>query len=186
MLGFTRCASTACFTQACQYIAGVPLCREHRDELREHFATYVDAAGQPTTWTSKGVVTRSKQHGSQRITKRVRLSPQQSSADPDAEGLLGCVYYVTTRQNPDYIKIGTTRRASERFRALSATGRIRLLVAEPGSRYEESQRHAQFASLRRPGTELFQYTPALVDHVAELRDRYPTYRDLTDVGHEYD
>lgn len=186
MLGFTRCASTACFTQACQYIAGVPLCREHKDELREHFATYIDTDGQPTTWTSKNVVTRSKKQSGLRVTRRVKLSPQQSSADPGDAEALGCVYYVTSRHNPQHIKIGTTRTASERFRSLSATGRVRLLVAEPGGRSEENQRHIQFGSLRIPGTELFRYEQPLIDHVARLRERYPTYRDLTDVGHDYD
>lgn len=186
MLGFTRCASTACFTEACQYIAGVPLCREHRDEMREHFATWVDSDGRPTTWTSKGVVTRTKKQNGPRVTRRVMLSPQQSSADPGDAEVLGCVYYVTTRQDPRYIKIGTTRSASGRFRSLSATGRVRLLVAEPGGRSEENQRHIQFSSLRVPGTELFRYEEPLVGHVASLRQRYPTYRDLTDVGHDYD
>jgi hypothetical protein len=186
MLGFTRCASTACFTQACQFIAGVPLCREHRDELEKHFCAAPKEASPPIGQMSKAVVTRAKRNQGPRITSRVKLSPYQSSVEPGLGESLGCVYYVTTRQASDYIKIGTTRRASERFRALSATGRIRLLVAEPGGRYEESERHRQFASVRQQGTELFRYTEAVGEHIDELRERFPNYRDLTDVGHEYD
>lgn len=99
---------------------------------------------------------------------------------------MGCVYYVTDRKNAEFVKIGTTRRASARFSALSSTGRVRLLVAEPGDSEQEAFRHTQFASLRTPGTELFLYTRQLIDHIAELRNRYPTYRDLTDVGRSYD
>ncbi|MGQ4393744.1 GIY-YIG nuclease family protein [Streptomyces violaceoruber] len=129
-----------------------------------------------------------RQRAEVRITSRVRLSPQQQSTDPATAEDLGCVYYITYRRNDDFVKIGTTTKASQRFRSfVTATGdRPRLLVAEPGGRTQEHQRHSQFDHLRTPGTELFAYTEELLDHIADLRRRFPNYRDLTDVGMSYD
>ncbi|QWA26810.1 GIY-YIG nuclease family protein (plasmid) [Streptomyces sp. JCM17656] len=92
------------------------------------------------------------------------------------------------RRNADRIKIGTTRQARRRFSTLSSqTGdRLRLLVAEPGGRPQEDERHRQFAHLRVAGTEYFHYTSELVDHIGELRQRFPHYRDFTNVGMSYD
>ncbi|MFF3547114.1 GIY-YIG nuclease family protein [Streptomyces platensis] len=98
----------------------------------------------------------------------------------------GIVYYVTWRANDEFAKIGTTIRAKERFRDLSAMGTLRFLVAEPGGNAEETARHRQFAHLRKPGTELFQYTSEIIDHIAELRKRFPYYRDLAEVGRSFD
>ena len=86
------------------------------------------------------------------------------------------------------VKIGTTMKASTRFRTLcSQSGdRLRLLVAEPGGRDQEAYRHRQFAGFRMPGTEYFDYTKEIVDHIAELREQYPFYRNFTNVGRLYD
>jgi hypothetical protein len=122
------------------------------------------------------------------ITSRERLTPTQSSTDPATAAETGCVYYITWRRDDRFVKIGTTLTASRRFKELNGpTGdRVRLLVAEPGSYEQESVRHEQFADLRKPGTELFAYTEKIVDHIAALRDRFPQYRDFTDVGRSYD
>ncbi|MEV5129237.1 GIY-YIG nuclease family protein [Streptomyces sp. NPDC053705] len=98
----------------------------------------------------------------------------------------GVVYYVTWRANDDYVKIGTTTDAKQRFHALSRMGPLRFLVAEPGGTTEELLRHNQFGHLRRDGTELFRYTSEIVDHIAELRRRYPLYREIAEVGRSYD
>lgn len=122
------------------------------------------------------------------ITGRTPLSPQQSSTDPATAEELGCVYYITSRKNAEFVKIGTTKRASQRFKQFTTAigDRPRLLVAEPGGREQEAVRHEQFAQLRKPGTEMFAYTQEIVDHIAHLRNRYPAYRDLTDVCMSYD
>ncbi|MCJ0869686.1 hypothetical protein [Streptomyces sp. AP-93] len=38
---------------------------------------------------------------------------------------------------------------------------------------------------RRCCGEFFEYTDELVDHMAALRDQYPNYRDLAEVGYDY-
>ncbi|MFB7222413.1 GIY-YIG nuclease family protein [Streptomyces sp. NPDC056227] len=204
MLGFTRCASTACFTQASQFIAGVPLCEEHEEEIRQHFAPATEAVfvprpatKQPTKRIGVGpkidmaeIFRLQKEQRASRvyITSRERLTPEQGATDPATAETRGCVYYITWRRDDRFVKIGTTLTASRRFKELNGpTGdRVRLLVAEPGSYEQESARHEQFANLRKPGTELFAYTQQVVDHIAELRDRFPHYRDFTDVGRSYD
>ncbi|WP_158706622.1 GIY-YIG nuclease family protein [Streptomyces alboviridis] len=122
------------------------------------------------------------------VSKRVPLTPAQSAVSPGTAEELGCVYYITWRRDDRFVKIGTTQTASQRFKQLNGpTGdRIRLLVAEPGSYAQESMRHEQFANLRKPRTELFDYTQEIVDHIADLRQRFPHYRDFTDVGMSYD
>lgn len=208
MMGFTRCASTTCFTQADTYVAGVPLCAEHREELRNILcASTPPAAGTANpgrTWSRVAKSYRNpapvapadadppqpadRQQREVRITSRVRLSPHQSATDPGTSELLGCVYYVTTRKNAEFVKIGTTRQASSRFRSLMGNSgeRPRLLVAEPGDREKEGYRHRQFDHIRIDGTEFFRYTDELVDHIGSLRSRFPNYRDFTDVGRSYD
>lgn len=218
MLGFTRCASTACFTQAAEYVCGVPLCEEHKEEIRRYFAPDrnselaipepiampSDLAGSPVAAPAPPARRRGtgpridmaeifrlqqEQRASRvYITSRERLSPAQSATDPATAEETGCVYYITWRRDDRFVKIGTTRGASNRFKQLNGpTGdRVRLLVAEPGSYEQESLRHEQFANLRKPGTELFAYTEEIVDHIAELRSRFPYYRDFTDVGRSYD
>lgn len=188
MLGFTRCASTACFTEASAYIVGIPVCGDHQEELREHFTpkSLVDPVLEPLD--IKGVKKLQKTRSGPRITSRVKLSPQQSAVAPEEAVELGAVYYVTFRGISDRLKIGTTTQASRRFKTLSAQSGslVRFLVAEPGGRYEEAARHREFDHVRIPGTEFFRYTDELVDHIADLRQRYPCYRGLTDVGRSYD
>lgn len=207
MLGFTRCASTACFTAAAEYIAGIPVCPAHKDELQAAFTLarpdadrhgpYVPKSPKPKKLrkgdippaipTPPPAPTR-RAPGEVRITSRTRLTPQQQATDPATATGLGCVYYITWRRDTEFVKIGTTRKASARFKQLtSPTGdRPRLLVAEPGGLEHESFRHSQFASIRKPGTELFLYTDEIVDHIAFLRQQYPDYRGLTDVGRSFD
>ncbi|MEE1812639.1 GIY-YIG nuclease family protein [Streptomyces sp. BE133] len=190
MLGFTRCASTACFTQATEYVCGVPLCGEHLAEMTSHFAP----PPEPPTCSCSAAKTKTakaqpaRRPGEVRITSRVKLSPLQGAVDPATALDLGCVYYVTFRRNPGMVKIGTTTKASTRFRTLcSQSGdRLRLLAAEPGGRDQEAYRHQQFAGLRLQGTEYFEYTKQIVDHIAELRELHPYYRGYTNVGRLYD
>lgn len=204
MTAFTRCASTVCFTQADEYIAGVPLCAEHREQLRKALSASPEPSTPGRTWSRVAKSYRNppavvpvevidpepvkKRARAVRITTRVPLSPEQSATDPETAELLGCVYYITTRKNAEFVKIGTTRQVSSRFKQLmGASGeRPRLLVAEPGSRPEEHARHLQFDHIRVQGTEFFRYTDELVDHIAELRQSFPNYRDFTDVGRSYD
>jgi hypothetical protein len=122
------------------------------------------------------------------ISSREALTPAQSAVAPDTAEEMGCVYYITWRRDGEFVKIGTTQTASRRFKELAGrTGdRIRLLVAEPGGYEQEARRHEQFANLRRPRTELFAYTQEIVDHISMLRQRFPHYRDFTDVGMSYD
>lgn len=190
MLGFTRCASTACFTQADSYIVGIPVCADHQEQLRGHFApkreTLIDSSLEPLDIAAVKKL-QSRQSGP-RITSRRRLSPQQGAVAPDDADQLGAVYYVTFRGVTDRLKIGTTAQASRRFKTFSSQsgGMVRLLVAEPGSRDQEASRHRQFEHVRISGTEFFRYTGELVDHIASLRQQYPHYRSFTDVGHSYD
>lgn len=75
------------------------------------------------------------------------------------------VYYV---QMPgDLIKIGTSRSVRRRMGSLTV-GPDDLLALEPGSVEVESQRHAQFASLRMRRTERFHDAPVLREHIAQL------------------
>lgn len=198
-----RCASTACPLPSGEYIAGIPVCPAHKEALGRAFARLSKPDGRVATagrtWSPAAKSYRSapqkeepgepaeRKRKSARIT-RIRLSPQQSAVDPATAELMGCVYYITTRKNAEHVKIGTTRQASARFKQImGASGeRPRLLVAEPGSLAEESARHVQFNHIRVPGTEFFLYTDELVDHIAELRQRYPRYRDFTDVGRSHD
>lgn len=188
MLGFTRCASTLCFTQAAVFLAGIPVCEEHRSQLEEHFKpkSLIDPNLEPLDLAEVKRL-QAAERARPRVTKRVALSPAQSDAGDDGTGT-GCVYYVTDRQVAEYVKIGTTTSAKERFRNLAhpSGNRPRLLVAELGGREQEAARHRQFAHLRRPGTEMFRYTDELVDHIASLRTRFPQYRSFTNVGHAYD
>lgn len=186
MLGFTRCASTACFTQATKYVCGVPLCDEHTAELRQHFAPV--RTGPKIDMAEIFRIQKEQQASRVCITSREQLTPAQSATDPATAAELGCVYYITWRRDDRFVKIGTTQGAGRRFKQLNGpTGdRVRLLVAEPGSYEQESLRHEQFANFRKPGTELFAYTEQIVDHIAELRIRFPHYRDFTDVGRSYD
>jgi hypothetical protein len=210
MMGFTRCASTACFTQACQYIAGIPVCTDHLEELRTTFLlapkeldrsqpepsvtapppakSLIDPSLAPLDLEAVKRLQTERRPGEVRITSRVRLTPHQGSTDPATSEDLGCVYYITSRKNAEFVKIGTTRKASARFRQLmTPTGeRPRLLVAEPGGREQEHFRHQQFSHIRKAGSELFRYADEIVDHIAALRSQYPNYRDLTDVGRTFD
>lgn len=188
MLGFTRCASTACFTEATSYVIGIPMCDEHRDQVKDHFTPKPLADSRLEKLDIAGVKKLQKKRSGPRITSRVKLSPQQSAVSPEEAETLGAVYYVTFRGTSDRLKIGTTAQASRRFKTLSAQSgdRVRFLVAEPGGRDQEAHRHRQFGHIRIPGTEFFHYTDELVDHIADLRQRYPHYRDLTDVGRSYD
>ncbi|WP_189750800.1 MULTISPECIES: GIY-YIG nuclease family protein [Streptomyces] len=185
LLGFTRCASTSCFTQAVAFIVGIPVCSDHQDQLREFHApkSLIDPELEPLDIAAVKRL-QAEQRTRPRITKRVTLSAQQAGAEEDS----GCVYYVVFRRNSDRVKIGTTRQARQRFRTLcSQTGdRLRLLVAEPGGTQQEGERHRQFDHLRVPGSEYFRYTRELIDHIAELRQRFPNYRDFTNVGMSYD
>lgn len=189
MLGFTRCASTTCFTQATEYVCGVPLCEEHQAEMASHFTPAPEPPACSCGTSSKPPKAQpARRPGEVRITSRVKLSPLQGSVDPATALDLGCVYYVTFRRNPEMVKIGTTKKASTRFRTLcSQSGdRLRLLVAEPGGRDQEAYRHQQFAGLRLQGTEYFEYTKQIVDHIAELRELHPFYRSYTNVGRLFD
>lgn len=187
MLGFTRCASTDCFTEACMFIANIPVCEEHRKALHSHFNTRTKP-GPSIDMAEIFRLQKAQQASRVSISSREALTPAQSAVAPDTAEEMGCVYYITWRRDDRYVKIGTTRTASQRFKQLNGpTGdRIRLLVAEPGSYAQEALRHEQFANLRKPRTELFDYTQEIVDHIADLRQRFPHYRDFTDVGMSYD
>lgn len=186
MPGFT-CASTECLTQAALFLAGIPVCEEHRKALHAHF----NQRTKPGPRIDMGEIFRlqkEQQAATVSISSREALTPAQSAVAPDTAEEMGCVYYITWRRDDRFVKIGTTQAASRRFKDLNGpTGdRIRLLVAEPGSYAQEALRHEQFADLRKPRTELFAYTQEIVDHIAKLRRRFPHYRDFTDVGMSYD
>lgn len=166
--GYTRCASTACWAQADDFVVGVPLCDMHRSALAVALRPAKRGGPRPGGPVAQANLLR--------MTYRETL-PQHSD---------GIVYYVTWRSNDEFVKIGTTTRAKQRFRDLSAMGALRFLVAEPGGTSEETARHRQFAHLRKPDTELFRYTPEIVDHIADLRKRFPHYRDLAEVGRAFD
>lgn len=172
------------------------MCAEHRELLRLHFtarpgrgsATRQIPVGEKIDMAEIARLQAAERTANVRITKRVRLAPQQSSTDPATAADLGCVYYITWRRDAEYVKIGTTRQAGLRFKQLTTPhgDRPRLLVAEPGGFDQEQRRHSEFAAIRKPGTELFRYTQEIVDHIDVLRKRYPAYRDLTDVGRSFD
>lgn len=165
MQGYTRCASTSCWAQATEFVAGVPLCQLCKEAIKKALRV-----GQSTSKRNAG------QGNLIRQTYAATL-PQHSD---------GVVYYVTWRANDEFVKIGTTADAKRRFHELSRMGPLRFLVAEPGGTAEELLRHDQFAHLRKEGTELFRYTDEVVDHIADLRKRYPYYREIAEVGRSYD
>lgn len=181
------CASTECLTQAALFLAGIPVCEEHRKALHEYFNQRTKP-GPRIDMAEIFRLQKEQQASRVEITSRVALTPAQSAVAPDTAEEMGCVYYITWRRDDRFVKIGTTRTASQRFKQLNGpTGdRIRLLVAEPGSYEQEALRHEQFANFRKPRTELFVYTQEIVDHIAQLRRRFPHYRDFTDVGMSYD
>ncbi|MGV9267956.1 hypothetical protein ACWDRR_25220 [Kitasatospora sp. NPDC003701] len=175
----TVCASLGCPHGAEFHPAGVALCDRHRAELAaemviQHVKNTTRAARKQAS--ARGVIGRPRA-----LTNLVY--------DPAAEHLHsnGVVYYVTWRNRLDRIKIGTSTDCRQRFQSgeLRPFGeKPQLLVAEPGGSYEENQRHLQFHHLRRGG-EFFEYTDELVEHVHELRQRSPDYRDLAEVGYTY-
>ena len=187
MSGFTVCASTECPAPAALFVADIPVCEEHRKALHAHFTTRAKP-GPRIDMAEIFRLQKAQQASSVCISSREALSPAQSAVAPDTAEEMGCVYYITWRRDDRFVKIGTTKTASQRFKQLNGpTGdRIRLLVAEPGSYEQEALRHEQFANLRKPRTELFDYSREIVDHIAELRRRFPHYRDFTDVGMSYD
>lgn len=181
------CASTACSEMAVLFLADIPVCEEHRKALHSHFNQRVKP-GPQIDMAEIFLLQKAQQAFRVEITSRVALTPAQSAVAPDTAKDMGCVYYVTWRRDSQFVKIGTTQTASRRFKELAGrTGdRVRLLVAEPGSYEQEERRHEQFANLRKARTELFAYTQEIVDHIANLRQRFPHYRDFTDVGRSYD
>jgi len=96
------------------------------------------------------------------------------------------VYYVTW-PGADYLKIGTSSAIIPRLRALSSTarGRACMLVGEPGSFSVERKRHREFKMSRRLGTELFQLSPQITEHIDRLRSAWPTWAELAGVGPEW-
>ncbi|MGX5697793.1 GIY-YIG nuclease family protein [Agromyces soli] len=85
-------------------------------------------------------------------------APDRELAAPVVE----VVYYL---RFDDRIKIGTTGRLRARVAALPHD---ELLAIEPGGRLVERSRHERFAASRIPGTEWFERTPELDEHVAAL------------------
>ncbi|MGH1549493.1 GIY-YIG nuclease family protein [Leifsonia poae] len=77
------------------------------------------------------------------------------------------VYYLRYQ---DRIKIGTTANPAQRFSALPHD---EVLAFERGDRILEQRRHAEFASLRIPGTEWFETDATLRAHVARLQQGVP-------------
>jgi hypothetical protein len=169
------------------FLADIPVCEEHRKALHAYFNQRTKP-GPRIDMEEIFRLQKEQQASRVCISSRKALTPAQSAVAPDTAEEMGCVYYITWRRDDRFVKIGTTRTASQRFKDLNGpTGdRIRLLVAEPGSYAQEALRHEQFANLRKPRTELFEYTQEIVDHIAALRRRFPHYRDFTDVGMSYD
>lgn len=89
------------------------------------------------------------------------LKSAGSPAHMAADGI-SIVYYV---RRADLVKIGTTKRPSERFAALLPD---EILAWEPGSHSVESTRHEEFAEWRLGGSEYFRENEALSDHTARL------------------
>jgi hypothetical protein len=76
------------------------------------------------------------------------------------------VYYVRVGE---MVKIGTTVNLARRMPEVGASG---ALAVEPGDANRESERHRQFAELRRPKTELFSLDHGLAGHIAEIRAKF--------------
>lgn len=96
------------------------------------------------------------------------------------------VYYITWPDR-DHIKIGTSQALHRRLKSLTRSeGRPRLLVVEPGGYKVERARHAEFASLRTLGTELFRPAPVLLEHIENLGRNFPHWRGMAKVGHDWD
>lgn len=84
------------------------------------------------------------------------------------------IYYI---QHGDRIKIG----ASTNWRSrLKAHPHDRVLALEPGWLKQEARRHKQFAENRYGITEWFQPHDALWDHIIDLNDKHPEYREDID------
>ncbi|QAY74054.1 GIY-YIG nuclease family protein [Agromyces protaetiae] len=77
------------------------------------------------------------------------------------------VYYV---RFDDRVKIGTSSNPRARIAALP---HHEVLAFELGGRVLERARHARFAAHRIPGTEWFERSPELDEHVAALREGAP-------------
>jgi hypothetical protein len=82
------------------------------------------------------------------------------------------VYYL---RNGDRVKIGTTANPRQRFAAI---WHEEVMAFERGDRRRERYRHEQFAADRLGGSEWFDLTPAIAEHVdivAGGRDPWDVY-----------
>lgn len=76
------------------------------------------------------------------------------------------VYYI---RRGHLIKIGTTRQPRSRMRDLLPD---EIVAWEPGDFDTERSRHRQFAHIRIRGSELFQHSENLTEHMKQLREQH--------------
>lgn len=106
-------------------------------------------------------------------------NPPSSRPKVDFNSRQPVVYYV---EMTGFVKIGYTIAFAQRMQTFHVR-REQVLAVEPGDRTLEHQRHRDFMEKRQPKTELFAHFPALDEHIAALRVRYPdpwaTGREMT-------
>lgn len=142
-----RCAGNGmnCGVAPVHSILGIPLCADHTEALR--------AALTPERSEASAA----------------ELSIPRQAKAPLIDPSRSVVYYISRTGTPG-IKIGVLQNVHKRMKQLG--GRIHLLAVEPGGYAVERKRHHQFRTLRNPGTEWFQQTDGLMQHIDNLVFRY--------------
>lgn len=107
------------------------------------------------------------EHKQQVILDEIRINNTYPAPEPSEK--TAAVYYFAWRDGS--VKIGTTTDLKTRMKTLYVE-QDDLLAVEPGGFDREAQRHRQFALSRKPHTELFERTPALDSHIAQVVEMF--------------
>lgn len=98
---------------------------------------------------------------------------------PTPEAKIASIVYFVTWDNGETVKIGVTTSPRARWAQLGTGGRkVEVLVAHPGGRLEEQAAHHRFAHLYTGLKEVFHYRDDLPGYVAELRIKWPNWREI--------
>lgn len=154
--------------RAAFYVDGHAICTEHALEI----ANGIDNRPRGETVDSEILDVMRRQRAKEREDAR------QAAADRlRGKRQPGFVYYI--RMN-DLIKIGYAADITKRMRAYPPNAE--LLAAHPGTMELEHEMHNNFRSHLRRGREWFAEHPALMEHIASVRERFG---DVSALAHEY-
>lgn len=150
-----------CQMKGCPFVSTIeaPVCEDHLQQIGQVFLETRSVAG--TFLALRDELSRKRE---------AELAEIQARAMGDS-GFVETVYYVRIS---DHIKIGTTNDLARRLRVLYADHDPKLLLGvEPGGRAVEQHRHLQFSDERVwQNRELFNPSPRLLEHIAEINARY--------------